>query len=156
MSEAEPLSDFGVNYNHLRDLLATGRWKEADEETRRVMLKVANRESMGWLNDEAIYKFPCTDLRTVNQLWAEYSKNRFSFSVQKSIYEEVGRDLEKMGDCVGWRVGGKWLNMSSLTYDINAPIGHLPGSGVWVTSLVWGLWSRSAEIFYTRLDVCDL
>ncbi len=156
MSEVELLSDVGANYTHLRDLLAAGKWKEADEETRGVMVKVAGRESIGWLNEDSIYKFPCTDLRTIDRLWVNYSESRFGFSVQKRIYEEVGRDWEKMGDCVGWRVGGKWLNLSSLTYDINAPTGHLPGAGIWVTSLVWGLWSRSADCFYTRVDSCNL
>lgn len=57
---------------------------------------------------------------------------------------------------VGWREGGKWLSISSLNYDIEAPTGHLPGCGAWVTSLVWGLWSRSAESFYIRLEICNL
>ncbi len=156
MSEVELLSDVGANYNLLRDLLAASKWKEADEETREIMVKVVGREGIGWLNEESINKLPCTDLRTVDQLWLEYSDSRFGFSVQKRIYEEVERDWEKMGDRVGWRERGKWLSISSLTYDINAPLGHLPGAGAWVTSLVWGLWSRSGEIFYTRLDSCNL
>lgn len=98
MSEVELLSDVGANYTHLRNLLADGKWKEADEETRRVMLNVAGRENEGWLNEDSINKLPCTDLRTVDQLWVEYSASRFGLSVQKSIYEEVGRDWEKMGD----------------------------------------------------------
>lgn len=154
MSESELLSDVGANYTRLRDLLAAGKWQEADEETRRVMLKVAGREKEGWLNEYSINKLPCTDLLTVNKLWVEYSEGRFGFSVQLGIYEQVGRDLEKLGDIVGWRVKGQWLSISSLTYDTDAPIGHLPGSGAWVTSLVWGLWSRSAEYFYNRLDIC--
>ncbi|HLO51792.1 MAG TPA: GUN4 domain-containing protein [Kamptonema sp.] len=79
------------------------------------MLQVAGRESIGWLNDDTIYKLPCTDLRTIDRLWLERSKGRFGFSVQKRIYEEVGRDWEKMGDRVGWRVGEKWLTISYLT-----------------------------------------
>ncbi len=156
MSEVELLSDVGANYTHLRDLLAFGKWQEADQETREVTLKIAARENQGWLNEESIIKLPCTDLRTVDRLWVKYSKGRFGFSVQKRIYEEVGRDWEKMGDLVGWRERGKWLSISSLTYDINAPTGHLPGAGAWVTSLVWGLWSRSADCFYTRVDICNL
>ncbi len=156
MSEVELLSDVGANYTHLRDLLAAGKWKEADDETRLITLKVADRENEGWLNEGSINKLPCTDLRTVDQLWVEYSKGRFGFSVQKRIYDEVGRDWEKMGDLVGWRVERNWLSISSLTYNTDAPIGHLPGAGAWVTSLVWGLWSRSADYFYQRVDICKL
>lgn len=156
MSEVELSSAVGADYTLLRDLLAAGKWKEADDETRLVMLKVAGRESIGWLNEASLNELPCTDLRTVDQLWVTYSQGRFGFSVQKRIYEEVGRDWEKMGDRVGWRQERKWLSLSSLTYNIDAPIGHLPGSGVWVTSLVWGLWSKSADDFYSRVEICKL
>ena len=37
-------SSCGMDYRKLRDYLAQGKWKEADEETTRVMLAVANRK----------------------------------------------------------------------------------------------------------------
>ncbi|MCL1474109.1 GUN4 domain-containing protein [Argonema antarcticum] len=154
---AMQLLDVDANYTRLRDLLAAGKLKEADDETRSVMLKVAGREHEGWLNEDGMSKLSCADLRTVDRLWVEYSKGRFGFSVQKRIYyEEMGKDWEKMGDIVGWRVKGEWLSISSLNYSSDAPTGHLPGCGAWVASLVWGLWSRSADNFYTRLDICNL
>lgn len=156
MSEIKLLSEVGANYAPLAELLATGKWQDADNETRQVMLQIAGRESQGWLNEEAIHKFPCTDLRTLNQLWLAHSDQRFGFSVQQRLYEAVGRDWERLGECVGWRVGGQWLNSTSLTYDTKALPGHLPGCGVWVTSRVWGLWSRSVEYFYIRVSTCQL
>lgn len=157
MSEAELLSDVGVDYTRLRELLADGHWKQADEETRSLMLEIAGRANEGWLNEDSMQKVPCTDLRTADKLWVEFSKGQFGFSVQKRIYyREVGQDWEKMGDRVGWRVKGEWLSIESLTYNLNAPTGHLPGCGAWVASLVWGLWARSADNFYKRVDSCKL
>lgn len=157
MSEVQLLSDVGADYTRLRELLAGGQWQEADEETRSAMLRIAGRENEGWLNEESMQKFPCTDLRTADKLWVEYSKGHFGFSVQKRIYYwEVAKDWEKMGDRVGWRVKAEWLSIESLTYHLNAPIGHLPGCGAWVASLVWGLWARSADNFYKRVDMCKL
>ncbi len=63
----------GVDYTKLFDLLAGGKWKEADEETARVMLKVAGRESQGWLDIEAVENFPCQNLGTIDKLWVKYS-----------------------------------------------------------------------------------
>ncbi|MFM6817170.1 MAG: GUN4 domain-containing protein, partial [Dolichospermum sp.] len=83
-------SSCGVDYRKLRDLLAAGKWKEADEETRQVMLAVAKRERERWLNVESIDNFPCADLRTIDQLWVKYSDGRFGFSVQKRIYQGLG------------------------------------------------------------------
>ncbi|MFM6610153.1 MAG: GUN4 domain-containing protein, partial [Dolichospermum sp.] len=88
-NEVELKSYVGMDYRKLRDLLKAGKWKEADEETLRVMLAVA-REREGWLNVESIDNFPCADLRTIDQLWVKYSDGRFGFSVQKRIYQSLG------------------------------------------------------------------
>ncbi|MFM5956570.1 MAG: GUN4 domain-containing protein, partial [Dolichospermum sp.] len=117
------------DYRKLRDLLKAGKWKEADQETRRVMLCVGEREREGWLDINSIDNFPCADLRTIDQLWVKYSNGRFGFSVQKRIYQGLGgtREFkgeiwEKFGDKVGWRKEGSWLGYySDITFDIKAP-----------------------------------
>ena len=127
-------SECGVDYTKLRDLLATGKWKEADEETTNKMLEVAGRTEEGCLTGEDIDRFPCEDLRTIDQLWVKYSNGRFGFSVQKRIYESLGGSREydrkiwaAFGDRVGWRVNSsKWLHYNDLKFNTKAPIGHLP------------------------------
>ena len=84
------LQTSNMDYRKLRDYLAQGKWWEADEETKRVMLAVGKREKEGWLDDEHIDNFPCEDLRTIDQLWVKYSDGRFGFSVQKRIYQNLG------------------------------------------------------------------
>ena len=126
----------------MRDLLKAGKWKEADEETLAVMLNCAGREKEGWLDSDSIEKFPCTDLRTIDQLWVKYSNGHFGFSVQKRIWESVGRNYEKLGDRVGWRGGmwldKKWLNYNKLTFCETVPQGYLP-LNVWI-GRGWELW----------------
>ncbi|MFM6025908.1 MAG: GUN4 domain-containing protein [Dolichospermum sp.] len=131
--DIELKSDVGMDYSKLRDLLKAGKWKEADEETRRVMLAVAKREKEGWLRVEDIDNFPCPDLRTIDQLWVEYSNGRFGFSVQKRIYQSLGgtreenvKIYEAFADKVEWRKEGKWLYHKDITFDIKAPEGHIP------------------------------
>ena len=133
-SEVELLSEKNVDYTQLRDLLAEGKWKEADKETLAVMLKAAGREAEGDLNIDSIEIFPCTDLRTIDYLWVKYSGGRFGFSVQKRIWESVGgkpgfneESYIKFGELVGWRFNGQWLYACYLTFSLSAPIGHLPG-----------------------------
>lgn len=114
----------------MRDLLKAGNWKEADQETLVVMLKATGKEQQGWLDAESINNFPCTDLRTIDQLWVKYSNGHFGFSVQKQIWESVGNDYQKFGDRIGWRKGIKdWLSYSDLTFTTNSPQGHLPAFG---------------------------
>lgn len=134
-------------YSQLCYFLAAGKWREADEETSRVMLKVANREQQGYLDVDDIRNFPCRDLRIIDQLWVNYSNGRFGFSVQKRIWIEVGgkyfikyKDNNKIeilettylefSDRVGWRRDGSWLDYDQIAFTLDAPAGQFP-SGVW-------------------------
>ncbi len=99
-------SERGVDYTKLRDLLATGKWQEADEETEQKMLEAAGRTEDGWLRVEDIARFPCEDLRTIDQLWVKYSNGRFGFSVQKRIYESLGGTRKY--DYKIWEAFGDW------------------------------------------------
>ncbi|MEH2205005.1 MAG: GUN4 domain-containing protein [Nostoc sp.] len=123
------LSEKGVDYRRLRDLLKAGQYKEADQETLAVMLKASGTEQRRWLDSKSLSNFPCTDLRTIDQLWVRCSNGRFGFSVQKRIWNSVEKDYEKFSDRVGWRKGTYfkyWLSYSDLTFTTNSPLGHLP------------------------------
>ena len=109
-NEVSLVSAKGVDYRKLRDLLKAKKWKEADEETRVKILKVANRESEGWLRVEDAENFSCQDLGTIDKLWVKYSNGKFGFSVQKQIYQGMNGskefnwdDYRVEEDKVGWR-----------------------------------------------------
>ena len=125
------LQTSNMDYGKLRDYLAQGKWKEADEETERVMLAVAKRDNVGWLNDKSIDNFPCEDLSIIDKLWVKYSDGKFGFSIQKRIYQSFGGTREynseiwrQFGDKVGWRKE-HWLYYKDKR-DKKAPEGHLP------------------------------
>ncbi|WP_161564404.1 caspase, EACC1-associated type [Okeania hirsuta] len=110
-------TDQNSKYSKLENLLKEKEWKEADIETSRLMLKVAGGEERGYLSEKDVENFPCTDLRTIDQLWVEYSDRKFGFSVQKKIYQSLGGTKEydsevwkNFGDQVGWRKGDEWLS----------------------------------------------
>ena len=67
-SEMKLISAVGIDYTRLRDLLADGEWKEANEEATRVMLAVPKREKEGWFRPQDIHDFPCEDIRTIDKL----------------------------------------------------------------------------------------
>ncbi|MFN6572205.1 caspase, EACC1-associated type [Dendronalium sp. ChiSLP03b] len=155
-------SDKGVDYGRLRDLLKAGEWKEADEETRAVMLKAARREKEGWLDIDSIEKFPCTDLRTIDQLWVKYSNGRHGFSVQKKIWLEVGRKWNVFYTRVGWQISGKWflggwVSKEDIEYGTNAPKGHLPFRAQhWVKFRLENLGEKGISSLVSRLGNCNI
>jgi hypothetical protein len=143
----------GVNYTNLRDLLAAGKWREADEETTRRMLQAAKSENKGFYDREDIQNFSCEDLGIIDQLWLSASNGKFGFSVQQEIYESLGGTRyyneevwKKFGDRVGWRKGGDWVRYQDLTFNnAEAPKAHLPfgRSG--------GVGGRSVAVFFQFL-----
>jgi len=156
-------SEKEIDYTTLQDLLQAQQWQEADEETAKVMLQCAGREEEGYLNVEQIQNFPCRDLQTINSLWVKYSHGRFGFSIQKQIWQSYGGKVDYeteclLGDRVGWRKEGKWLDYNSLSFNLNAPEGHLPFQIF--SRFYWKVWLlRSGEgsvIFFSRVEMCKV
>ena len=153
-NEVSLVSAKGVDYRKLRDLLKAKKWKEADEETRVKILKVANRESEGGLRVEDAKNFSCQDLGTIDKLWVKYSNGKFGFSVQKQIYQGVGGTMEysyddykKFGDKVGWRKGGKWLYYRELTFSEEHYTGHFPcGWGAHRGDMPWPIFLSCGDL----------
>ena len=144
-----------IDYTRLGYLLATADWKEADEETYKMMLQIAGRATNNCFTLESIYNFPGEHLRTVDRLWKHYSNGHFGLSVQKRIYQSVAntRKSDKLIwrnflHRVGWRREKDWDsklfdlfadpfasnqdNYQSVQYpqeinfSLHAPEGHLP------------------------------
>lgn len=177
-SEIELKSEVGVDYSKLKELLSKGKWKEADEETYAVMLKASRQEKRGWLDINSIDKFPCADLRTIDQLWIKYSDGRFGFSIQKKIYLETGNllgkykpeNFDKFGEEVGWKLQRSWgwnrgwLFYEDLTFNpIESPKGHLLGCTLvvkdrvgfkeeWKFSEMYDMFQEKSDFFISYLN----
>ncbi|MFW9262624.1 GUN4 domain-containing protein [Nostoc sp. CALU 546] len=129
-------SEVDADYTTLRDLLSTKKFKEADEETFRIMLWAARKETKGSLEKRDILKFPCRDLHTIDQLWLASSGGKFGLSVQKQIYldiykndqraftDKTGEKLWEFAERVEWITGSG--RGEQPIYDLRATIGHLP------------------------------
>ncbi|MFN5857107.1 MAG: GUN4 domain-containing protein [Pseudanabaenaceae cyanobacterium] len=136
----------GIDYRELEQLLKTKQWRRADELTARLILKVANREKQGWLDEDSTKNFPWKDLRTINQLWVNYSDGKFGFSVQKKLWLEcdgiIGVNdhhaFRKFAVKVGWCYPQKIYSdlrtyndfMNDTRNGQNALLGSLPAN-IW-------------------------
>jgi predicted NACHT family NTPase len=153
-----------LKYSQLAEYLMRGKWKEADEETLNVMLQVAGKEKQGYLDVEDIGKFPCEDLRIIDTLWVSASNGHFGFSVQKEIYQSLGgkREYNKkvwnaFGDRVGWKRGGSWVGYDDMSFNLNAPGGHIPTNANFVSKFdVWDGGARGRRMALSLLSRRDL
>ena len=150
-------------YAKLEDYLKNQQWKQADEETYRVMITTVGKESGQYFKPEELLNFPCEELLAIDRLWVSYSKGHFGFSVQKDIYLECGGILdgnyhqgtfEKFGDRVGWRMDGNWLYpdipAGNTIYSFQ---GKLPGFFM-VVEGGGGVWGVSVFLF-SRIAHCE-
>lgn len=125
-------------YGTLQELLKAKKFKEADQETTKVILNAVNR-TRDDLTPNDMTKLPCNILQVIDRVWRDYSGDRFGFSVQLRLYQEVGGSLdtlrsqdvnilEKYGDRVGWRKNGQWQgnNYDNWDFSLAAPVGAFP------------------------------
>ncbi|MGL5872577.1 MAG: GUN4 domain-containing protein [Xenococcaceae cyanobacterium] len=133
----------GVDYRPLRDLLAQGKWQEADLATAQVLdslVKVArNRNSSQFIDLKQVSELACPDLSTLDQLWQQYSNNRFGFRQQQQVWTNLAttgnystEQWRQFATQVGWKQGDVAKSTGYLFYDqlkfnpSQAPAGHLP------------------------------
>ncbi len=141
-----------IDYTKLREILAQHKWKEADIETTKLMLKVIGKSYWNEVYKEDIDHFSCKDLQTIDQLWSEYSHGYFGFSIQQSVWSEMGGQVDyetekRLGDRLGWRKEGNWLDYDQLTFELShtTPMGHLPVKWLHYDQHTFDLSPSSAE-----------
>ncbi|TVQ19539.1 MAG: TIR domain-containing protein [Leptolyngbya sp. DLM2.Bin15] len=134
------VSERGLDYTRLRDLLKSGNWQAANEETCNVILRAIGKDPETWWDTSDasldLLNLPCTDLLTIDRLWLNHSQGQFGFSVQKKIYLECGGKLgdenpsngiwRKFGKAVDWSVEGGWILHENVLFEVHVPPGHLP------------------------------
>jgi hypothetical protein len=148
-------------YEKLSNYLASGLWREADEQTARTMLNIIG----GIFTNQKLSEFPCQDLKIIDQLWVKFSGGKFGFSVQKNIYVgEFGLELDgkfpgetlwyDFCNHLGWRKNGKLVDYDKLSADLNiSPKGELPRRIIKLSGIdeYW-----LPQVLMERVDNCGL
>ena len=126
------LASVEARYKKLERYLKDGQWKEADDETHRLMITELGEDEGQRFAPEDLLNFPCKLLRVIDELWVRYSNGKFGFSVQTKLYLNCGGvpdgtynggAWDKFCEANGWQVEGKYV---SVRFDVSSPIGHLP------------------------------
>mmetsp|Transcript_1218 Transcript_1218/g.2773 ORF Transcript_1218/g.2773 Transcript_1218/m.2773 type:complete len:256 (-) Transcript_1218:130-897(-) len=131
VEEVELVSEAGLSYELLRDLLSQGEWEKADAETRLKMIELAGSgaKSRGWVYFTEVKDIPVADLKTIDALWKSYSGGKFGFSVQKRFWLKGKKVWTSFFKQIDW-VQGENNNYRKFPLEFfwgdDAPPGHLP------------------------------
>ncbi|MBW4488986.1 MAG: GUN4 domain-containing protein [Trichocoleus desertorum ATA4-8-CV12] len=148
----EPSIEIPQSCKKLQEFLQARKLKEADLETKRLLLELTGRTKEGWMRPEDIRGISGQSLAAIDKLWAQASNGRFGLSIQSRVWEKLGcvsspdtsmqtLSENKFGQYVHWRVNGTWLSpWDSFNYSFQAPLGSLPREYMFALS---GWWSYS-------------
>ncbi|MEB3211820.1 MAG: GUN4 domain-containing protein, partial [Leptolyngbyaceae bacterium] len=142
----ELASDRNIDYRTLQKLLREHQWREADNETYSIMVRLSkfDQPEVDWPCVDAIRNLPATDLHTMDRLWYTYSEGNFGFREQYRMYDLTSTYSKHelysaFGKAVKWMLfekeftGFKYYNQ--LIFDHHkAPKGHLPAKWFWEIS----------------------
>jgi hypothetical protein len=143
-----------VEFDRLQDLLQAQKWKEANDETLRLLLTLANRQAEGWLTAWNMRSFSQDDLNTIDGLWANASQGRFGLGIQSRRFTAEVEPLnlakpeawQQFDTVVGWRKD----NGNYYEFRLDATEGHLPH---WRKLIMgWGVSDRGIALLKRGLD----
>ncbi|WOL11270.1 hypothetical protein Cni_G20032 [Canna indica] len=125
-------------FDALASHLSSSDFREADEETRRLLIELAGEaaQKRGYVFFSEVQFIPAADLQAIDQLWRQHSGGRFGYSVQRRLWEKSSRDFTRLFIRLGWM---KKLDSeveqysyrsfpSEFIWELNGstPEGHLP------------------------------
>jgi len=149
-------------YQKLEEFLKNHQWKEADDETYRLMIATVGKEEGQWFEEDDLLSFPCEELLSIDQLWVKYSEGRFGFSVQKDLYLECGGIADRKYHKEAWESfcnTNGWMEKGQYTeavYDTSSPRGHLPRVGISGMMMATHFRRWVASSFASRLIDCNI
>lgn len=122
-------SEADLDYSSLQQLLIQQKFQQADRLTLEKLCELAGSTAIQrkWIYFSEVRTFPSTDLQTIDLLWQVYSEGKFGYSVQRKLWLSVNKNWEKLWPKMGWRKNGTWTRYpQEFTWDLTAPVGHLP------------------------------
>ncbi|ELS05599.1 trypsin-like serine protease with C-terminal PDZ domain [Xenococcus sp. PCC 7305] len=133
----------GIDYTELQDLLAQGKWREADRLTKldisNILQTIKRKNNNNPLELRTIADRACQDMLLIDSLWRKASGDRFGLRPQQNIWNSLNQNNNFSIDVwrnfvteIGWKTGDINSAAGYILYeelDFNpqtAPSGHLP------------------------------
>lgn len=142
--------------------LAAHDWRAADEETGRLLLADGDEGGFAGLEPHEVKGLDCVLLLSIDRAWSDASDGRFGFAAQADVLAAVRADglvrkaaWRVFGTRTGWVGADGWAaDRSGLTYDLTAPVGHLPWFPATFPTVATGRTFEVLDWFYDHFSGC--
>lgn len=152
-------------YSELEPLLQANNWKAADEETSFRIKAVSKTLMSDGKTNPTLSSFshlPCADFQAIDRLWVKYSSDRFGFSVQRRIYENINvptrdvlkRNVPKRDSLPSLGEGFEKMQIFLKEVELDDAIGALPSIGIRLSTPTSDSWLFAAEESMRRQKWC--
>lgn len=132
-------------YSQLEQLLQANDWQKADELTSRMIRKMSGTPISNYRlapTLASLSRLPCSDFQAIDRLWVKHSNDRFGFSVQRRIYENINipetqSDRSESSFNLRMNTFLKQVERDDLQnpkFNLDDPIGSLPSLGIWLST----------------------
>ncbi|GER41655.1 tetrapyrrole-binding family protein [Striga asiatica] len=117
----------GVSLDLLEQYLSSKNFRQADEETRRLLIALAGEAAIrrGYVFFSEVQFILAGDLRAIDGLWREHSKGRYGYSVQRRIWKKAKGDFTRFFIRVGWMKKLEGCEVEQYNYR------SFPGEFIW-------------------------
>ncbi|XP_042016439.1 tetrapyrrole-binding protein, chloroplastic-like [Salvia splendens] len=99
-------TDFGPSYSTSLDLLrhhlAGKDLRQADEETRCLIIALAAAVKRGYFFFSKVQFIPAEAFREIDTLWRQHNDGKFGYNVQRRIWKKLNGDFTTFFIKVGW------------------------------------------------------
>lgn len=132
-------SETATSLDLLQQHLTAKNFRQADEETRRLLIALAGDASVkrGYVFFSEVQFIAADDLKAIDALWRQHSDGKFGYSVQKKIWKKENEDFTKFFIKVGWMKKLESSEVEQYNYrsfptefiwemEEEPPLGHLP------------------------------
>ncbi|XP_052173219.1 tetrapyrrole-binding protein, chloroplastic [Diospyros lotus] len=101
---APPSAADSISLDLLHRHLSSGNFRQADEETRRLLIALAGEaaQKRGYVFFSEVQFIPEAEIKAIDELWKQHSDGRFGYSVQKKIWKKAKKDFTAFFLKVGW------------------------------------------------------
>ena len=156
-----------TDLEQLENLLSAQKWREADEQTKKVILKDSDGKP---LTVPQIRELSLDVLDRIDRLWMEASDEKFGLKIQSQLWRKVlvpekprfnnpfakkiepltdSQSWNRFGCVVGWRGDDeKLIPDTKLNFSLKAPSGCFPRSRSWLH----GGFANSVKQFFALME----